>query len=126
MIMNKIKNIISNVIPFIFAFSFVAFMIYGMIQCSNQRDAELDYKLQYGIEHPVYYEISFIDGRKDTLTIWTDPGEGDCIEMYDNGSTFTEGNIVLRYVPYKKYTKLYDRRKIRMFNVLYYHKINIK
>lgn len=122
MIMNKIKDIISVVV----ALSIVAFIIYGLIQCSNERDTKLDYKLQYGIEHPVYYEISFIDGRKDTLTVWTDPEEGDCIEMYDNGSTFTEGNIVLRYIPYKKYTELYDRRRIKVFNVLYYHKINIK
>lgn len=124
--MTKIKDIIEKIIAVVISFSIVAFIIYGMVQCSNQRDAEQDYKLQYGIEHPMYYEISFVDGHKDTLVVWTDPEEGDCIEMYDNGGTFTEGNIVLSYIPYKKYTKLYDRREIKVFNVLYYHKINIK
>ena len=123
MIMNRIKNILGNVISVIVALSIVVLIIYGMVQCSNQRDAELDYKLQYGIEHPVYYKISFVDGHKDTLTVWTDPEEGDCIEMYDNGGTFTEGNIVLSYIPYKKYTYLYDCRMINVFNVLYYHKL---
>ena len=63
----------------------------------------MNYKIKYGIEHPTYYEIFFINGHKDTIILWTDPEYGDCIEMYDNG-IYAKGNIVLKYIPYKKYT----------------------
>lgn len=44
----------------------------------------------------------------------------------DNGGPFTEGNIVLRYVPYKKYTRSDFRRKINLYNVLYYNKLKMR
>ena len=85
-----------------------------------------NYKIKYGVEHPTYYEISFIDGHKDTITVWTDPEYGDYIEMYDNGGVFTKGNIVLRYVPYKKYTRSDFLGKINLYNVLYYNKLKMR
>ena len=96
--MHKIKNIINNIIAITVVFSVVAFIIYGIVQCSNEQDDLYNYKIKYGIEHPMYYEISFVNGHKDTITVWTDPEYGDYIEMYDNGGAFTKGNIVLRYV----------------------------
>lgn len=124
--MHKIKNVISNIIAITSAFSVVAFVIYMVVQCSNERDNRINYELKYGIEHPTYYEISFIDGYKDTITVWTDPEYEDCIKMYDNGGPFTEGNIVLRYVPYKKYTRSDFRKKINLYNVLYYNKLRMR
>ena len=124
--MHKIKNVISNIIAVTSAFLVVAFVIYMVVQCSNERDNRINYELKYGIEHPTYYEISFIDGYKDTITVWTDPEYGDYIEMYDNGGTFTKGNIVLRYVPYKKYTRSDFLGKINVYNVLYYNKLKMR
>lgn len=121
--MHKIKNIISNIIGIVIAFSVVAFIIYGMVQCSNEQENTINYKIQYGIAHPMYYEISFIDGSKDTIAVWTDPEDGDCIEMYDNGGTFARGNIVLGYIPYKKYTRSDFRKETRLYNVLHYNKL---
>ncbi len=71
-------------------------------------------------------EISFIDGHKDTITVWTDPEYGDYIKMYDNGGVFTKGNIVLRYIPYKKYTRSDFPTKINLYNVLYYNKLKMQ
>ena len=124
--MHKIKNVISNIIAITSAFLVVAFVIYIVVQCSNERDNRINYELKYGIEHPTYYEISFIDGYKDTITVWTDPEYGDYIEMYDNGGAFTKGNIVLRYVPYKKYTRSDFLGKINVYNVLYYNKLKMR
>ena len=123
--MHKIKNVISNIIAITSAFLVVAFVIYMVVQCSNERDNRINYELKYGIEHPTYYEISFIEGHKDTITVWTDPEYGDYIEMYDNGGVFTKGNIVLRYVPYKKYTRSDFLGKINLYNVLYYNKLKM-
>lgn len=67
--MHKIKNIINDIIAIIIVFSVVAFIIYGIVQCSNEQDALYNYKIKYGIEHPTYYEISFINGHKDTITV---------------------------------------------------------
>ena len=124
--MHKIKNVISNIIAITSAFLVVAFVIYMIVQCSNERDNRINYELKYGIEHPTYYEISFIDGYKDTITVWTDPEYGDYIEMYDNGDVFTKGNIILRYVPYKKYTRSDFLEKINLYNVLYYNKLKMR
>lgn len=124
--MHKIKNIINNIIAITVVFSVVAFIIYGIVQCSNEQDDLYNYKIKYGIEHPTYYEISFINGHKDTITVWTDPEYGDYIEMYDNGGAFTKGNIVLRYVPYKKYTRSDFLGKINVYNVLYYNKLKMR
>lgn len=124
--MHKIKNIINNIIAIAIAFSVVAFIIYGMVQCSNEQTNRINYRIKYGIEHPTYYEISFINGHKDTITVWTDPEYGDCIEMYDNGGTFTEGNIVLRYIPYKKYTRSDFLKETTLYNVLYYNKLRMR
>ena len=124
--MHKIKNVISNIIAITSAFLVVAFVIYMVVQCSNERDNRINYELKYGIEHPTYYEISFIEGHKDTITVWTDPEYGDYIEMYDNGGVFTKGNIVLRYVPYKKYTRSDFLGKINVYNVLYYNKLKMR
>ena len=54
------------------------------------------------------------------------PEYGDYIEMYDNGGAFTKGNIVLRYVPYKKYTRSDFLGKINLYNVLYYNKLKMR
>lgn len=124
--MRKIKNIISNIIAITLAFSVVVFVIYAIVQCSNERDNSINYELKYGIEHPTYYEISFINGHKDTITVWTDPEYGDCIKMYDNGGTFSKGYIVLSYIPYKKYTRSDFRKKIKLYNVLYYNKLRMQ
>ena len=124
--MHKIKNIINNIIAITVVFSVVAFIIYGIVQCSNERDDLYNYKIKYGIEHPMYYEISFVNGHKDTITVWTDPEYGDYIEMYDNGDVFTKGNIVLRYIPYKKYTRSDFLGKINLYNVLYYNKLKMR
>ena len=124
--MHKIKNIINYIIAITVVFSVVAFIIYGIVQCSNERDDLYNYKIKYGIEHPMYYEISFVNGHKDTITVWTDPEYGDYIEMYDNGGVFTKGNIVLRYVPYKKYTRSDFLWKINLYNVLYYNKLKMR
>lgn len=125
-IKNIINNIINNIIAIVIAFSVIEFIIYGMVQCSKEKNNRINYKIKYGIEHPAYYEISFINGYKDTITVWIDPEYGDCIKMYDNGGPFTEGNIVLRYVPYKKYTRSDFRRKINLYNVLYYNKLKMR
>lgn len=100
--------------------------MYGIVQCSNEQNNYINYKIKYGVEHPTYYEISFINGYKDTITVWTDPEYGDCIEMYDNGGDFTKGNIVLRYVPYKKYTRSDFRKETILYNVLYYNKLRMQ
>ena len=104
----------------------VAFVIYMIVQCSNERDNRINYELKYGIEHPMYYEISFVNGHRDTITVWTDPEYGDYIEMYENGGVFTKGNSVLRYVPYKKYTRSDFLGKINLYNVLYYNKLKMR
>ena len=70
--------------------------------------------------------IESINGCKDTIIVWVDPEYGDCIEMYDNGGAFTKGNIVLRYTPYKKYTRSDFRNKINLYNVLYYNKLRMR
>nr|DAW35406.1 MAG TPA: hypothetical protein [Caudoviricetes sp.] len=124
--MHKIKNIISNIIAITTAFTVVVFVIYTIVQCSNERYNSINYELKYGIEHPTYYEISFINGHKDTITVWTDPEYGDCIKMYDNGGTFSKGYIVLSYIPYKKYTRSDFRKKIKLYNVLYYNKLKMQ
>lgn len=123
---NIINNIITIIPAFVIVFSILAFIIYGIVQCSNEQNNYINYKIKYGIEHPAYYEISFINGCKDTITVWVDPEYGDCIEMYDNGGAFTKGNIVLRYTPYKKYTRSDFRNKINLYNVLYYNKLRIQ
>lgn len=123
--MHKIKNNISNITAIVAAFLVVAFIIYGMVQCSNERDNYINYKINYGIKHPTYYEISFTNGHKDTITVWTDPKYGDCIEMYDSRGLFASGNIVLIYIPYKKYTRSDFREKIHLYNVLYYNKLKM-
>lgn len=123
--MHKIKNIINNIIAIVIAFSVIAFIIYGMVQCSKEKNNRINYKIKYGIEHPAYYEISFTNGHKDTIIVWTDPKYGDCIGMHDNGGTFAKGNIVLKYVPYKKYTRFDFRKEISLYNVLYYNKLRM-
>lgn len=124
MIMNKIKEVIS----FIFAFSIFAFIIYGMVRCSEDEDTRREYRRQYGIEHPVYYEISFVDGYKDTIAVWTSPSGGDYIEMYDNRGAFSDGKVVLSYTPYKKYTRTdcISCNEINLYNVLRYRKLRSK
>lgn len=117
--MRKIKNIISNIIAITLAFSVVVFVIYAIVQCSNERDNSINYELKYGIEHPTYYEISFINGHKDTITVWTDPEYGDCIKMYDNGGTFSKGYIVLSYIPYKMNS--YQPISFNCKEMIYYH-----
>lgn len=122
----KYKDIISEIIAFIVSLSFVAFIIFAVVKCSQGLDAKRDFELKYGIEHPMYYEITFTDSRRDTIIVWTNPDIGDCIEMYNNGGTFTDGKVVLTYTLYDKYTMSEPRKVVNLYNVLYYKKLKTR
>ena len=105
--------------------SIIVLIFFSIFKCCEESDNQRKSDVHYGIEHPVYYEITFIDGYKDTISVWTTPSHGDYIKMYNNGGTFTNGSVVLNYIPYRKYTRTdcISCNEINLYNVLRYRKL---
>ena len=64
--------------------------------------------LHYGLSYPAPYVITYRDGHNDTVQVWKDKYDGDCIKMNNKHS-------YIKYIPYdiydeapSKYVKKYD------------------
>ena len=126
--MIKILKTFGEIISCLVLLSIIVLIPLEVFKCCEDHDNQLKSDVHYGIEHPVYYEITFIDGYKDTISVWTTPSHGDYIKMYNNGGTFTDGSIVLNYIPYRKYTRTdcISCNEINLYNVLRYRKLRSK
>ena len=126
--MIKILKTFGDIMSSLVLLSIIVLIPLGVFKCREDRDNQRKSDVHYGIEHPVYYEITFIDGYKDTISVWTTPSHGDYIKMYNNGGTFTNGSVVLNYIPYRKYTRTdcISCNEINLYNVLRYRKLRNK
>ena len=126
--MIKILKTFGEIMSSLVLLSIIVLIPLEVFKCCEDHDNQLKSDVHYGIEHPVYYEITFIDGYKDTISVWTTPSHGDYIKMYNNRGTFTDGSIVLNYIPYRKYTRTdcISCNEINLYNVLRYRKLRSK
>ena len=126
--MIKILKTFGEIMSSLVLLSIIVLIPLEVFKCCEDHDNQLKSDVHYGIEHPVYYEITFIDGYKDTISVWTTPSHGDYIKMYNNGGTFTNGSVVLNYIPYRKYTRTdcISCNEINLYNVLRYRKLRSK
>ena len=126
--MIKILKTFGEIISCLVLLSIIVLIPLEVFKCCEDHDNQRKSDVHYGIEHPVYYEITFIDGYKDTISVWTTPSHGDYIKMYNNGGTFTNGSVVLNYIPYRKYTRTdcISCNEINLYNVLRYRKLRSK
>ena len=126
--MIKILKTFGESISCLVPLSIIVLIPLEVFKCCEDHDNQRKSDVHYGIEHPVYYEITFIDGYKDTISVWTTPSHGDYIKMYNNGGTFTNGSVVLNYIPYRKYTRTdcISCNEINLYNVLRYRKLRSK
>ena len=126
--MIKILKTFGEIMSSLVLLSIIVLIPLEVFKCCEDHDNQRKSDVHYGIEHPVYYEITFIDGYKDTISVWTTPSHGDYIKMYNNGGTFTNGSVVLNYIPYRKYTRTdcISCNKINLYNVLRYRKLRSK
>ena len=126
--MIKIIKTFGEIMSSLVLLSIIVLIPLEVFKCCEDHDNQLKSDVHYGIEHPVYYEITFIDGYKDTISVWTTPSHGDYIKMYNNGGTFTNGSVVLNYIPYRKYTRTdcISCNEINLYNVLRYRKLRSK
>lgn len=120
------EDTVGDVIGLICGIAFVVFMGYGLFKCCLDRDDRLQFEYEYSIKHPAHYEITYLDNHKDTLQVWTNPYDGDKIKMYNDGGIFTDGKVILSYIPYKRYKENEYRRNIKLYNVLYYKKLKTR
>lgn len=126
--MIKILKTFGEIMSSLVLLSIIVLIPLVVFKCCEENDNQRKSDVHYGIEHPVYYEITFIDGYKDTISVWTTPSHGDYIKMYNNGGTFTNGSVVLNYIPYRKYTRTdcISCNEINLYNVLRYRKLRSK
>ena len=126
--MIKILKTFGEIISCLVLLSIIVLIPLSLFKCCEDSYNQRKSNVHYGIEHPVYYEITFIDGYKDTISVWTTPSHGDYIKMYNNGGTFTNGSVVLNYIPYRKYTRTdcISCNEINLYNVLRYRKLRSK
>ena len=126
--MIKILKTFGEIMSSLVLLSIIVLIPLEVFKCCEDHDNQRKSDVHYGIEHPVYYEITFIDGYKDTISVWTTPSHGDYIKMYNNGGTFTNGSVVLNYMPYRKYTRTdcISCNEINLYNVLRYRKLRSK
>ena len=126
--MIKILKTFGEIMSSLVLLSIIVLIPLEVFKCCEDHDNQRKSDVHYGIEHPVYYEITFIDGYKDTISVWTTPSHGDYIKMYNNGGTFTNGSVVLNYIPYRKYTRTdcISCNEINLYNVLRYRKLRSK
>lgn len=126
--MIKILKTFGDIMSSLVLLSIIVLIPLEVFKCCEDHDNQRKSDVHYGIEHPVYYEITFIDGYKDTISVWTTPSHGDYIKMYNNGGAFTDGSIVLKYTPYRKYTRTdcISCNEINLYNVLRYRKLRNK
>ena len=126
--MIKILKTFGEIMSSLVLLSIIVLIPLEVFKCCEDHDNQRKSDVHYGIEHPVYYEITFIDGYKDTISVWTTPSNGDYIKMYNNRGTFTNGSVVLNYIPYRKYTRTdcISCNEINLYNVLRYRKLRSK
>ena len=126
--MIKILKTFGEIMSSLVLLSIIVLIPLEVFKCCEDHDNQRKSDVHYGIEHPVYYEITFIDGYKDTISVWTTPSHGDYIKMYNNRGTFTNGSVVLNYIPYRKYTRTdcISCNEINLYNVLRYRKLRSK
>ena len=86
--MIKILKTFGEIISCLVLLSIIVLIPFSLFKCCEDHDNQLKSDVHYGIEHPVYYEITFIDGYKDTISVWTTPSNGDYIKMYNNRGYF--------------------------------------
>ena len=97
-ILTAILQILGVIMIFVL---FIVSPIWCFISCENQRREEHVQYIKEANKKPIYYEITYIDGYKDTIKVY----DGTFHMYMSNNIIGDKEGVYVEYIPYRKYSQ---------------------